>query len=100
MTVSGWLCQEAERVERDPATKLLAVLFTTVLWLVGPAAARGTRANNSQAKRPVTIADVIRMTKLGDWRYWWGNSSLGRVAQYSLDGTKFVIVLRKGDIEN
>ncbi len=50
-------------------------------------------------RRPVTVPDTVRMTKLGDWRYYWGASSAGRVAQFSPDGSKFVVVLRKGNLE-
>ena len=50
--------------------------------------------------RPVTIVDTIEMTKLADPIYWGGGSSAGRVAQFSPDGTKFVVVLKKGNLEN
>src|SRR5260370_20513003 len=43
----------------------------------------------SQAKSPVTVADSIRMTKLGAYS--------GR-AQFSPDGKKFVIVVKKGNL--
>lgn len=49
---------------------------------------------------PVTVGDAIRMTRLGDWRYYWGASADGRVAQFSPDGAKFVVVLRKGNLDN
>jgi dipeptidyl aminopeptidase/acylaminoacyl peptidase len=52
-----------------------------------------------QSKRPVAVADAIRMTKLGDHQYFSGGSSEGRVAQFSPDGKQFVVVLRKGNLE-
>lgn len=51
-------------------------------------------------KRPATMKDVIEMTRLADPEYLGGGSSSGRVAQYSPDETKFVVVLRKGHLES
>jgi hypothetical protein len=45
----------------------------------------------AEARRPVTMADAIRMTKVHD--------IFGRVAQFSPDGRKFVVVLKKGNLE-
>jgi dipeptidyl aminopeptidase/acylaminoacyl peptidase len=50
-------------------------------------------------KRPVTVADAIRMTTLADESYFKGGSSKGRVAHFSPDGEQFVVVLRKGKLE-
>jgi len=50
--------------------------------------------------RPVTIADVIRMTRLADPSYVAGGSSSGHVAQFSPDEKEFVVVLRSGNVEN
>jgi hypothetical protein len=50
-------------------------------------------------KRPVTVADSIQMTRLADTRYTDGVSSKGMVAKYSLDGKHFVVLLKKGDLE-
>lgn len=50
-------------------------------------------------KRLITVEDTIRMTKLGDPYYFGGVSSVGRVAQMSPDRSKFVIVLRSGNLE-
>lgn len=52
------------------------------------------------SKRAVTVADAIRMTKLGDPEYYDGGSSRDRVAQFSMDGSMFVVVLRKGNLED
>jgi dipeptidyl aminopeptidase/acylaminoacyl peptidase len=52
-----------------------------------------------ESKRPVTVADLIRMTKLGHPKYWVG-SSKDVVAQFSQDGKKFVTILRKGNLED
>jgi hypothetical protein len=71
----------------------------------GPVNLRVARPEGSSSAgygtaRPVTIVDAIEMTKLADPSYWGGGSSAGRVAQFSPDGTKFVVVLKKGNLEN
>jgi hypothetical protein len=50
-------------------------------------------------KRPVTIADSIQMTRLGDLKYTNGWPSNGMVAKFSPDGRHFVVILRKGNLE-
>jgi WD40 repeat protein len=50
-------------------------------------------------KRPVTVPDSIQMTRLGDPLYNDGGSSIGLVAKFSPDGKRFVVVLRKGNLE-
>ena len=52
-----------------------------------------------EIKRPVTIADAIEMTKLGDRLYYRGAPSRGLVTHFSPNGNHFVVVLRKGDLE-
>jgi dipeptidyl aminopeptidase/acylaminoacyl peptidase len=53
----------------------------------------------SSGKGPVTVADAIRMTRLAESRYELGSPSKGLVAHFSPDGSKFVVVLKKGDLE-
>jgi hypothetical protein len=50
-------------------------------------------------KRPVTVADSIRMTRLGDPSYTDGEPSKGIVAKISADGKHFVVILKKGNLE-
>jgi len=50
-------------------------------------------------KRPVTVADSIEMTRLGDPIYTEGALSNGIVAKYSPNGKRFVVVLKKGNLE-
>jgi dipeptidyl aminopeptidase/acylaminoacyl peptidase len=47
--------------------------------------------------RPISVADAIEMTKLADESYFLGGP--GTVAHFSPDGKKFVIVVRKGNVE-
>jgi dipeptidyl aminopeptidase/acylaminoacyl peptidase len=63
------------------------------------AGSNGAKAESATVKRPVTVTDFIQMTRLGDPQYNDGASSKGRVARYSPDGKRFVIVLRKGNLE-
>ena len=49
-----------------------------------------------QQKRPITVVDVVEMTRLEDTSFISGNSSF---AHFSPDGTKFVVLLRKGNLE-
>jgi dipeptidyl aminopeptidase/acylaminoacyl peptidase len=74
--------------------------LAAILTCVGSAPGQTGCPNNLQNPRPVTVADTICMTKLGDPEYSvWGASSRGRVAQFSPDGTKFIVVFRKGNLE-
>ncbi len=50
-------------------------------------------------KRSPTVADSIRMTRLGDQSYTDGGSSKGIVAKFSPDGKRFVVILKKGNLE-
>ena len=50
-------------------------------------------------KRPLTVADSIQMTRLGDPLYTEGGPSKGIVAKFSPDGKHFVVVLKKGNLQ-
>ncbi len=63
------------------------------------ASANQAKSESTTGKRPVTEADSIRMTRLGDRQYTLGNPSKGLVARFSPDGKRFVVVLRKGNFE-
>lgn len=52
------------------------------------------------ATRPTTVADAIRMTRYADPSYIAGQPSDGNVAQFSPDGEKFTLVLRRGNLES
>jgi hypothetical protein len=105
------------RKESDPATKarlpglpragvLLVILSSTYVFCMRhaeepKAVARTSYATSEPAavKRPVRVSDSIQMTRLGDPRYDRGASSKGIVAEFSPDGKRFVVVLRKGNLE-
>jgi hypothetical protein len=56
-------------------------------------------ATASLTKRPVTVADSIQMTRLGDPSYSGNAPSKGIVAKFSPDGKHFVVILKKGNLE-
>jgi dipeptidyl aminopeptidase/acylaminoacyl peptidase len=45
------------------------------------------------------VREAIEMTRLADPAYFGGRPSTGRVAQFSPDGKRFVILLRRGHLE-
>ena len=58
----------------------------------------------AQDKQPVTVRDMVEMTKWGDHHYWmganWDDTDPWRAAQFWPDGTQFAVVLRKGNISD
>src|SRR5258708_4690359 len=52
-----------------------------------------------ESRRPVTVQDSVRMTRLADILYFNGEFSTGRVATFSPDGTQFAVVLRAANVE-
>ena len=101
--VKAWL-------RRSPGLSRVSILLlmvgSTYGFCMGHAEEPGPVASANQAKsesvalkRPVTEADSIRMTRLGDPQYTNGAPSKGLVAKFSPDGKRFVVVLRKGNLE-
>src|ERR1700728_1859410 len=62
------------------------------------AAATGGPQTDKGQRRPVTVADAITMTEFEDPNYNVGRLG-GPVAQFSPDGRRFVILVRRGDLE-
>ncbi len=77
--------------------KLWLVLLAVIACL--PGRWLGADENDQGNKPPVTVRDCIRMTRLADPVYGSGGSARGRVAQFSPDGRQFLVVLRKGNLE-
>lgn len=50
-------------------------------------------------KKPITVADCITMTRWAGDDSFVGGDSGGNVANFSLDGKRFLVVLRKGNLE-
>lgn len=51
-------------------------------------------------KRPVTVADTIEMTKVGDLDLYFGSPFLDRLAHFSPDGREVLVVARKGNLKS
>ncbi len=52
------------------------------------------------SRAPATVADAIEMTQWADRSYAAGSSSKGRVGIFSPDGTRFLVVLKKGNLKS
>jgi dipeptidyl aminopeptidase/acylaminoacyl peptidase len=50
-------------------------------------------------KRPVTVEDAIQMRQVADSDCFLGDESNGCIAHFSPDGQRFVIVVRRGNVE-
>ncbi len=60
---------------------------------------RAQDATVPAVSRAVTIADSAQMTRWSDWGYFLGGAPSGPVALLSPDKTKFIIVIKKGNLE-
>jgi hypothetical protein len=59
----------------------------------------GVAVAQERTSRPVHVQDVIEMTRLADSDYFLGDSATGRVAHFSPNGKKFVVILKKGNVQ-
>ena len=73
----------------NPVFRMLAFVLT--LGMICP-------AGRGQEKRAVGVGDAIALTRLADPSYFRGVPADGKVANYSPDGSRFVVVVRKGDL--
>lgn len=87
-------------MRRTVSSHSFILLCATGLGGLAYAEMLGATEADNQAKRPVTVADGIRMTRFGDPRYTDGFSSQGLVGRFSPDGRQFVVLLKKGNLEN
>jgi dipeptidyl aminopeptidase/acylaminoacyl peptidase len=74
------------------------LLRLLLVWIGSYSAAQAQRAgaeDNGLAKQPVTVADTIEMTRIGDYSYL----DPDRGGQFSPDGSKFAFVTQKGDLK-
>jgi dipeptidyl aminopeptidase/acylaminoacyl peptidase len=95
------VCNEREKkafgtVRERYIVPLLFFCLVTFLLLAGSICAQ---VSSELRKHAITVADMIEMTRLGDPKYFSGQSVEGRVAQFSPDGKQFVILLRKGNVQ-
>jgi hypothetical protein len=78
----------------------LAVLLPLALLCEAVQTFKTSAPVSDLGRRPATVSDSIRMTRLADPNYTAGGSSRGLVAHFSPDGKRFVILVRKGNLEN
>jgi dipeptidyl aminopeptidase/acylaminoacyl peptidase len=92
------------RAKLGPNFAWLSVLISFLFagWpLSGQTVVGQTEAATGTRKRPVTVADTIRMMRNADPYYVGGAVSKGsNIARFSPDGSKFVVTLRKGNLQN
>jgi dipeptidyl aminopeptidase/acylaminoacyl peptidase len=70
-----------------------------LVWVICAIAPSSLRASREENRSGVTVQDSIEMTRLADHAYNNGWPSKGRVAQFSPDGKRFAIVLKKGNLK-
>ena len=58
----------------------------------------GAAQDAPQRKRPVTVEGSIEITTLANPDYFVGRPSVGQVARFSPDGSRFIIVLKKANL--
>jgi dipeptidyl aminopeptidase/acylaminoacyl peptidase len=84
--------QKYARSFPETCVKLLLII---ILWPVCFLLSLSIRA---EEKRPITVTDIVEMTRLGNPEYFFGASSADKVANYSPDNKHFVVLLRKGNL--
>jgi dipeptidyl aminopeptidase/acylaminoacyl peptidase len=75
----------------------LSLLVLSGFWTPN---AQGQASPAGSSKRPVAVADSIEMNKLGDLDLYWGSPFLDRLAHFSPDGKKVVVVARMGNLKS
>src|SRR5215469_6068546 len=80
------------------------VAISLLIWIASapvlPAAWSEIRRADQGPKRCVTVADTITMTQFAGSDYNVGSVGNHGVAQFSPDGKRFVILVKKGVLEN
>jgi len=79
----------------------ILICFALTLTVHG-AEGNGERQTNAERQRPspVAVADVIRMTQFDDAGYNVASLAGHHAVQFSPDGKRFVILVKKGDLKN
>ena len=73
-------------------------LLLVTVWGASALGMRPEHSVSKATKRPITVADAIALARLADADYFGGLSSTGRVAHFSSDGKRFVVIVRKGNL--
>src|SRR5260221_12978956 len=83
---------------RIPNILMLALLALVVCHFgVVPVGAQSETAT-VDIKHPVTVADCIGMTRFADGLYEAGGAAGNRVAEWSPDRQRFIVVLKNGNL--
>jgi dipeptidyl aminopeptidase/acylaminoacyl peptidase len=80
---------------------MLAALHAIILFCLAPSAAPQTANAERSGKRSITVADVIGMTRVAgpaNSSSFGGAAPTKGFASFSPDGTRFAIVLRRGNV--
>lgn len=72
------------------AQLLVALSLPWTTWILGSAA---------ETKKPISVADTIRMVTVPETHYAAEDTSKSRIALFSPDGRQFVIVVERGIVE-
>jgi dipeptidyl aminopeptidase/acylaminoacyl peptidase len=91
LTTTGNLCLSARRFHAGRAG---LALFAFVACL-----SQAVDGKAQETKRRITVKDTIEMTEFADRGYFLGGTPSSPVAIFSPDKKRFVIRLKKGDIE-
>jgi dipeptidyl aminopeptidase/acylaminoacyl peptidase len=85
-----------ERQREKCRSRRVLTLLGMVLACTNPE----SRSQTPIGKRAITVKDAIVMTRLGDEQYFSGDDPGGRVAIFSPDLRRFLILLRRGNLAN
>jgi dipeptidyl aminopeptidase/acylaminoacyl peptidase len=94
-----WAYKDAPII-RHAFSSAVLLAFSTAFSGFGIPRVEPASSGQSPSRRPVTVTDAIEMTRLADPDYFNGLPSQGRVAHFSPDGRRFVILLREGNLEH
>lgn len=112
MNLPNMKCDQPRKLRR--LERLLVLRFVSLLacclsmsCVEGAAGYSAMAESMSQAspeapadKRAVTVADSIQMTRFGDPDYIGGGSAKGIVAKFSPNGERFVVLLKRGNLQD
>ena len=71
----------------------------SLIFLIRPVGQLPLAEASPKTRRPVTVADTIRMTKLWNNDYFGAATPTQEVAQISPDGSKVLVVVKRGNLE-
>lgn len=95
------VCGLTEKTSRVPSLLMsLGLAAGLPLVLFGGTIRYSPSRTAVSEQRPITVRDAIEMTVPGDPDYWSATWSKQSVAKVSPDGSRFIVVLKRGDVES